>query len=77
MTATKRRKTERVSDAPVTLRLHPDIIERLDALQPKIAADSDTATLLGGVSRSSVTRLALVEGVRVLEKRYGKTGSTG
>lgn len=46
------------------------MLDRLDALVPVIAADSDAATLLGGVSRSSVTRLALVEGVRVLERRY-------
>jgi hypothetical protein len=66
-------KATRVSDAPFTMRLHPDVLRRLDDLIPMVAADGDTATILGGVNRSSVVRLALVEGVRLLEKRYGKT----
>lgn len=65
-----KRKAERISDAPVTLRLHRDLVEHLDALVPKVAADGNTATVLGGVSRSSVIRLALVEGVKVLSGRY-------
>ena len=65
-------KVAKLGESPVTLRLGADIVGRLDALLEKVAADSDTATLLGGVSRSSVVRLALLEGVRVLERRYGK-----
>ena len=59
-----------LSESPITLRLPTDILERLDAVAPAIGKDSDTAALLGGVSRSSVVRLAIVEGLRVLERRY-------
>jgi hypothetical protein len=54
----------------VTLRLPVDLVARVDALLPAVARDSDTATLLGGVSRSALLRLVIVEGMRVLELRY-------
>jgi hypothetical protein len=68
----KRRKVERLSESPVTLRLPAELLERIDALVPKVAADSDVATMLGGVSKSAVIRYALLEGVKVLEKRHGE-----
>jgi len=64
-------KHQRLGESPVTLRLPVDLVARIDALLPRIAGDSDTATLLGGVSRSSALRLVIVEGLRVLERRYG------
>jgi hypothetical protein len=67
-------KAQRLGESPVTLRLPADIVGRIDALVPAVARDSDTATLLGGVSRSAVLRLVVVEGVRVLEGRYGRAG---
>jgi hypothetical protein len=70
----KRRKTERLTESPVTLRLPTDLLKRIDALMPLVAADSDTATMLGGVSRSAVLRYALLEGVKTLEKRYRDGG---
>lgn len=66
----KRRKTERLTESPVTLRLPAELLKRLDALVPLVADDSDTATMLGGVSRSAVLRFAMLEGVKALEKRY-------
>jgi hypothetical protein len=64
-------KAQRLGESPVTLRLPVDLVARIDALLPKIVADSDMAALLGGVSRSSALRLVIVEGLRVLEGRYG------
>jgi len=63
-------KTERMTDSPVALRLPADLLQRIDALVPLVAGDTDIATLLGGVTRSAVVRYALLEGVKVLEKRY-------
>jgi len=40
------------------------------ALLPKLAADLDTATTMGRVTRSAMLRLALLEGVKVLARRY-------
>jgi hypothetical protein len=70
-------KAQRLGESPVTLRLPVDLVARIDALLPKIVADSDTATLLGGVSRSSALRLVIVEGLRVLEGRYGGDAPRG
>jgi hypothetical protein len=50
--------------------LPADLLQRIDALVPLVAGDTDIATLLGGVTRSAVVRYALLEGVKVLEKRY-------
>lgn len=70
----KRRKTERLTESPVTLRLPTDLLKRIDALIPVVAADSDVATMLGGVSRSALFRYGLLEGVKTLEKRYRSGG---
>jgi hypothetical protein len=59
-----------MTDSPVALRLPADLLQRIDALVPLVAGDTDVATLLGGVTRSAVVRYALLEGVKVLEKRY-------
>lgn len=68
--APRTKKAQRLGESPVTLRLPVDLVARVDALLPAVARDSDTATLLGGVSRSAVLRLVIVEGMRVLELRY-------
>lgn len=59
-----------LTEAPITLRLPTELLARIDALQAPVAADSSTATLLGGVSRSSVLRAVIVAGLDVLERRY-------
>ena len=63
-------KAAKVTEAPVSLRIPAGLQDRIDALLPKINADVDQATVMGGVTRSSVIRFALVEGVKALEKRY-------
>jgi hypothetical protein len=70
-------KTQRLGESPVTLRLPVDLVARVDALLPAVARDSDTATLLGGVSRSALLRLVIVEGMRVLEARYRESHRPG
>lgn len=74
MTKKRPHKLKRMTDAPVALRLPAELLERIDALMPMVAGDSDTATMLGGVTRSAVIRYALLEGVRLLERRYRKVG---
>lgn len=63
-------KAQRLGESPMSLRLPVDLVARVDALLPEVARDSDTATLLGGVSRSALLRLVIVEGMRLLEIRY-------
>lgn len=60
------------------MRLPVDLVARVDALLPAVARDSDTATLLGGVSRSALLRLVIVEGMRVLDElRYKVAAKPG
>jgi len=57
----------------LTLRLSTVLLSRLDALVPQLAAGEDELPLmLGRVSRADVCRLAMIEGVKVLERRYAK-----
>lgn len=65
-------KTDRLTESPIALRLPADLLARVDGLVDPVAADADTATLLGGVTRSAVLRYALLEGVKTLERRYSK-----
>jgi hypothetical protein len=54
---------------PVTsIRIPSALLARADELVPLIAATGE----LVGASRSLVLRLALVEGLRVLARRYGR-----
>jgi hypothetical protein len=55
----------------VNFRLPEEFVARLEALIPAVAADPDYATL-GRVSTSLVYRVALLEGVKILEARYSK-----
>lgn len=52
----------------IALRLPPALIQQADDLVPLLAARGDTI----GVNRSTVLRLALAEGLRVLARRYGR-----
>ncbi len=59
------------SDAAIGLRLPSAMVKRADALKSKISHKDPTTAALGGkVSRSTVLKLALAEGLAVLEKRY-------
>jgi predicted transcriptional regulator len=58
---------------PLSIRVTADVLARLDALAAAIARDPETAATIsptGEVSRSFVVRLALLEGIKALEKRF-------
>ena len=56
----KNPKAARLTDTPMSIRIPPDLRERIDALTLKLG------------TQSAVLRVALLEGVRVLERRYGE-----
>jgi predicted DNA-binding protein len=55
----KKAKTTRLTDQPMSIRIPADLRERIDALTRRFG------------TQSAVLRLALLEGVKVLERRYG------
>jgi hypothetical protein len=54
-------KATRLTDQPMSIRISADLRERVDALIPQIG------------TQSGVLRLALLEGVKVLERRYKRS----
>ncbi len=54
----------------LSMRLPRDVLQRGDALVRQIKADTDLVMTMGRVTRSGVFRLALLEGMKVLERRY-------
>jgi hypothetical protein len=82
--ATKKKKPAAAGDAaaaPTTttgysvhlsVRLHSDLLARLDALVPVFAADASLAPT-GRADRSDVLRAALLEGLGVIEGKPPKT----
>lgn len=65
----KRNTTGQLPERPLTLRLPVELVRRIDDLLPHVGADLSYATL-GRVSRSQVLRIALLEGVKLLQRRY-------
>ncbi len=65
---TKRKRSARLA-ANTSLRLTPAMRQRIAQLVPKVAAD-ETVALVGTMTPSLVLRLAIIEGLRVLERRY-------
>ncbi len=61
-----------ISEVQVSLRLPKDLIERAEALAPLIAALPEYQALR--ISRATVIRLALLEGLDALEARLGANG---
>jgi len=57
------------SEHPLTLRLPEELVRWVDDLVPYVRADLTYSTV-GRVSRSQVLRIALLEGVRELRRRY-------
>lgn len=53
----------------IAIRVPPDALRRADTLRPRLARDQ-TLGALGKVTRSTVLKLAMVEGLAVLEQRY-------
>ncbi len=67
----KARGYEPTSDTLLTLGVQPAMLTRLDGLVSKLArGDDEMLLMLGKVSRSDVTRLALIEGLKVIERRF-------
>ncbi len=56
--------TERIS-----LRITPDTIKRAESVRKAMGKDQ-TQAALGKITQSMVLKMALVEGLAVLEKRY-------
>lgn len=54
----------------VTVRLSPELVERINKLIPRLA-DTDLAAA-GEINQSVLIRLALMRGVAALEKEYGR-----
>ncbi len=66
----------RKQEATLTIRLPLDLKGQAEALAPLLAADATIAAARGGggvVGLSVVVRLALVEGLAVLERRYKRS----
>ena len=60
-------------DTPRNVRIPDELWARVEALAERMSADSKAAAIAGGtVSRAAALRLAVVEGVEVLEQRYPK-----
>lgn len=57
------------ADKKLSLRVTPDVLKRADALRGKVAKDH-TVVPLGKVTQSTIMKLALLEGLAVLEQRY-------
>lgn len=63
------------ADHTLSLRVPAALLPRIEALVPKVATDLHVTMTRGsasGVTASTVIRLALVEGLQVLERRYSK-----
>jgi hypothetical protein len=56
----KKPKAARLTDKPMSIGIPADLRDRIDALAPQIG------------TQSAVLRLALLEGVKVLERRYSQ-----
>jgi hypothetical protein len=58
------------------LRLPPELVRWADRLLPLMTRDP-RVTAVGRVTRSSVLRMALVQGLECLERQYGPKQSKG
>jgi hypothetical protein len=58
-----------MNETTITLRLPMDLLEKADALVPKVAGHGDLQAVR--ITRSTVLRLALLRGIETLEREYG------
>jgi len=58
-------------DHQISIRFEPETVERAALLVRRLRATKEFCVF--GLSRAAVLRVALVEGLRVLEQRYGLT----
>jgi predicted DNA-binding protein len=54
---------------PLSIRVPPEMMKRLDKLIPKLVRDTSVASL-GVVTRSTAAKVALDHGLRALEEKY-------
>ena len=57
----------------ITLRLPPQLIDRLDAMVVVLREDPHLTSVLTRITRSTAIRIALAKGLTVLERRYAIT----
>lgn len=69
MPSKSKRPQRRGAGTLIALRLAPDLIERADRLIETIGKDPTLSTV-GEITRSTVLKLAIMEGLAVLEQRY-------
>lgn len=70
----KPEKAAKMTETPVSIRMHPRLLDDADELVPMLADDPELSTVAGGANRSAVLRLALVEGLKLLRRRWSKGG---
>lgn len=66
-------KRQAVADRTLSIRVPGSLLERIEAIVPPMSEDPTVIATKGGsagVGVSAVVRLALLEGLTVLEKRY-------
>ena len=62
-----------MSEVPTSIRLPADLAERLDKLADRMSKDPKVAALAGTkIKRAAALRLAILEGIEVLEARYAR-----
>ena len=62
-------KRPETASVQVVLRVQPETIRRVDALRVKLPNKSDVV-VIGRITRSGLLKVALAEGLTVLEQRY-------
>lgn len=63
---------DRFVDDAKPLRVPPELFERADALIEAVQRDPEMRAMIGRMSASAILRIALVHGLRALERRYGR-----
>lgn len=64
-----------LTEVPMSLRVHKGILDEAARLVPLLEANPKLATKAGGSNRAAVLRLALVEGLELLERRWSRRGT--
>jgi hypothetical protein len=54
----------------ISMMVDRDLVKRLDALIPYVIINKELVAMVGNVTRSTVIRLALLEGIKLLEQKH-------
>lgn len=71
------KKAARLTEVPVSLRIHPELIADADALAQRLEANPYLVNDHGGSSRSTILRLAIGRGLRMLQREFDEKESNG